>query len=103
VGIAILHFKGEICEIDTMLLSCRVIGRTVETSFLGYLIQKAHEHGSKQLRGWFLPTKKNAPAENFYHQHGFQKVEMQEKGTLWSLDLKPSNYYSPDWNKITIR
>jgi len=103
VGVAILHFEGEICEIDTMLLSCRVIGRTVETSFLGYLIQNAQEHGSKRLRGWFLPTKKNAPAENFYGQHGFQKVEVQENGTLWSLDLTKLYYNSPDWNKLTVR
>jgi FkbH-like protein len=102
VGIAILHFEGETCELDTLLLSCRVIGRTVETSFLGYLIQKAQERGSKQLQGWFVPTKKNAPAENFYHQHGFQKVKIEEKGTLWSLDLKAPNHNLPDWNRINI-
>src|SRR5262249_23930379 len=32
VGVSITHDQGEICEIDTFLLSCRIIGRTVETA-----------------------------------------------------------------------
>ncbi|MBA4383634.1 MAG: hypothetical protein C0410_02760 [Anaerolinea sp.] len=102
VGVAILHIEGEIAEIDTMLLSCRVIGRTIETSFLWYLIHKACELDIKQFRGWFLPTKKNIPCENFYSQHGFQEVERRDQGVLWSLNLEESTFDSPDWNKITI-
>jgi len=37
VGVAIAHDQGEQCEVDTFLLSCRVIGRTVETALLAHL------------------------------------------------------------------
>ncbi len=73
VGVAITHDEGEQCDVDTFLLSCRVIGRTVETALLAYLAESAALRGCKHLVGWFLPTKKNAPARDFYQQHGLER------------------------------
>ncbi len=96
VGVAILAEKGDTCEIDTLLLSCRVIGRTVETAFLAKLAEEARSAGATHVEGWFLPTKKNAPAKEFYARHGFEKVAETPEGTRWVLDLgKPPQ--SPDW------
>jgi FkbH-like protein len=100
VGVAIAHDKGEQCELDTFLLSCRVIGRTVETALLAHLVKSASERGCKRLTGWFLPTKKNAPARDFYQQHEFTLVEQNDKGSLWSLDLTRQQVAFPDWVKL---
>jgi len=102
VGVAITHDEGEQCEIDTFLLSCRVIGRTVETALLAHIAKNAAERGRKRLIGWFLPTKKNAPARDFYSQNGFVQQETNESGTLWGLDLKTSALRSPDWIKLNL-
>ena len=59
VGVAITHDEGDACKIDTLLLSCRIIGRTVETALLSYLAECAAARGRRRLLGWFLPTKKN--------------------------------------------
>jgi FkbH-like protein len=103
VGVAIAHDEGQQCEVDTFLLSCRVIGRTVETALLAHLAQHAAERGCKRLVGWFLPTKKNAPARDFYRQHGFERQESNGTGSLWSLDLRRLTLHSPDWIKLTVR
>jgi FkbH-like protein len=102
VGVAIAHDEGEQCELDTFLLSCRVIGRTVETALLAHIARSAAERGRKRLIGWFLPTKKNAPARDFYQQHGFQRQESNGSGSLWMLDLADSSLQSPDWIKLKI-
>lgn len=102
VGVAIAHDQGDQCEIDTFLLSCRVIGRTVETALLGYIAESAQQRGCKRLVGWFLPTKKNAPARDFYQQHGFVKREQNESGSLWVLDLKDSTLRSSEWIKLRV-
>jgi FkbH-like protein len=104
VGVAIAHDDDEAgqCEIDTFLLSCRVIGRTVETALLAHLAQSAAQRGYKRLVGWFLPTKKNAPARDFYEQHGFERKETNATGTLWALDLKSSTLRCPDWIKLKV-
>jgi FkbH-like protein len=101
VGLAITREIGEICEVDTFLLSCRVIGRSVETVLLAHLIEEAKRRGVRRLRGWFLPTKKNAPAQDFYATHGFgQQARNENGGCLWSLDLAGSRVVCPDWIKV---
>ena len=102
VGVAIAHDEGEQCEVDTFLLSCRVIGRTVETALLAHLAESAARRGRRRLVGWFLPTKKNAPARDFYPQHGFERQETNGAGSLWTIDLKSSTLRCPDWIKLKV-
>jgi FkbH-like protein len=100
VGVSITRDEGEVCEIDSFLLSCRVIGRTVETALLAHLAEEAAARGRKRLVGWFLPTKKNAPAREFYKQHGFEVANENGDGALWSLDLTKQRIASPEWVKV---
>jgi FkbH-like protein len=96
VGVAISKLEDGVCEIDTFLMSCRVIGRTVETALLARIAADAKERGASILRGRFLPTKKNAPAADFYREHGFEEGS---EGT-WALDLREKGIAMPEW--ITI-
>lgn len=102
VGVAITRQEGSIAEIDTFLLSCRVIGRTVETAFLSFLAARARSNGATRLQGWFLPTKKNAPARDFYSGHGFVAAEQNGDGTLWTIDLKQNSLSAPEWVRLHI-
>ena len=73
VGVAILAQKEEgAWLIDTLLLSCRVLGRDVETAFLSALADVVIQAGGSRLVGRFVPTPKNHQVENFYSKHGFQ-------------------------------
>src|SRR5204862_4717077 len=47
-------------EIDTLVLSCRVLGRGVETALAAVLQVRAQESGKRVLRGRYIPTAKNA-------------------------------------------
>jgi predicted enzyme involved in methoxymalonyl-ACP biosynthesis len=57
--------------IDTFLLSCRVLGRGVETALLAALAEEARTEGAEYLLASFIPTAKNAPASTFLPDHGF--------------------------------
>lgn len=103
VGVAITSDEGNTRDIDTFLLSCRVIGRSVETAILSYLAQDARNRGLTQMRGWFLPTKKNAPAKDFYAQHGFSVEQRETRGSLWALRLGEKTPACPEWIKLTIQ
>ena len=95
VGVAITKQEDGVCEIDTLLMSCRVIGRTVETALLAKVAADAKDNGARTLQGRFVPTRKNAPASDFYKDHEFQEVE----SGLWSLDLYEKQLQVPDWIK----
>jgi FkbH-like protein len=60
--------------IDTLLLSCRVLGRGVETSLLAALADEARADGAAEFKASFIPTAKNAAALSFLPDHGFQNV-----------------------------
>jgi FkbH-like protein len=102
VGVSITHDERDSCEIDTFLLSCRVIGRTVETALLSALAKAASERACTRLSGYFLPTKKNAPAQKFYSRHGFQLASENSEGSLWVLDLQKQQVPFPGWIKLKI-
>ena len=51
VGVLITRAGEDVCEIDTFLLSCRVIGRTIETAMLGFLTDASKSQGRKRSAG----------------------------------------------------
>ena len=87
VGVLMARVDSARCEIDTLLLSCRVIGKGVETLMLADAAAIAKQRGAGELEGWFLPTPKNAPASDLYQRHGFQVREQSAAGTRWAIDL----------------
>lgn len=104
VGVVIVHAgNADAWEIDTFLLSCRVIGRTVETAILSYIAQSARQEGARSLTGWFKPTKKNAPAKDVYSAHGFVKAAEQDGDILWRLDLAERDITCPEWVSVQVQ
>ncbi|RDJ32182.1 MAG: HAD-IIIC family phosphatase [Crenarchaeota archaeon] len=69
--------------LDTFLLSCRVMGRRVEDGILSHILMTAKTQGVKKIKGKFIPTKKNKPAEDFLKNYGFTK---EEDFWIYSLD-----------------
>ncbi len=68
--------------LDTFLLSCRVMGRKIETAILFSLLAYAKKCGVKTIIGKYIPTKKNEPIKNFLSEHGFK-----QDGESWKFDL----------------
>jgi len=99
-GVIILRFTDDVAEIDTFLLSCRIIGRTVETAVVAYLLKECRHIGANRLEGWFIPSKKNTPAEPFYESHGFQPLAQEGGKTRWSLGVAAAEVSCPDWIRL---
>lgn len=97
VGALFMRIVGDSAEIDTFLLSCRVIGRTIETAMLSRACHIATVRHCGRLAGWFLPTRKNAPAAKVYSDHGFIMTDQTEVGTFWQLDLSERSIETPAW------
>jgi FkbH-like protein len=80
VGVAIARVEGDVLDIDTLLMSCRVIGRTVEHALVGELARAGIEHGCSALRGTYVPTAKNGLVRDLYATLGFE-LERDDGGT----------------------
>jgi len=103
IGVTITRDVGDICEIDTCLMSCRVIGRGVETAMLSCIIDQARSRGMQKVVGKFIPTKKNVPARDFYSMHGFRKEAEQNGEILWTLEIRQSTISCPNWIELIIK
>ena len=101
VGLALARRQGDSCVIDSLLLSCRVIGRGIESALLAYIGQQALRSGAKRLVGEYIATKKNAPCAEFYSHHGFARIDPSEGifsgSVFYELDLTSSAITSPKW------
>ncbi len=75
-------------EIETWLMSCRVLGRTIEEATLNLLVDVARKHGCTRLVGRYRPTAKNGMVSQHYRRLGFQKLAVLETGeSQWELDV----------------
>ncbi len=80
--------KPSTLQIDTWLMSCRVIARTVEDFSLNYLVETAKTLGYQRLQGEFIPTAKNQLVADLYDRFGFTRgPERADGGRLYTLDL----------------
>jgi len=102
VGAMLTRDSGDVCEVDTFLLSCRVISRTVETAMLAFLVEECRKRGIPVLEGWYFPTAKNTPCKDLYAQHGFQIAETQGENVRWRLHADAATIAYPAWLRVTV-
>jgi predicted enzyme involved in methoxymalonyl-ACP biosynthesis len=70
VGAVIFEAGAEAVEVDTLLLSCRALGRGVEHRMLARLGEVARARALGGVNVPFVPTGKNQPALDFLSQSG---------------------------------
>jgi len=96
VGVAIVRKELKTWVIDSFLMSCRVIGRKLETAFVASILADAKRSSVSTIIGEYIPTKKNEPAKSFYPDHKFSK----HKDFEWILDLTKCTVAAPPWVEI---
>jgi FkbH-like protein len=76
-------------ELDTFLMSCRVLGRFVEDQILDHFIKQLRSDGFSRLRVRFIPTRKNAPARTFIErlQDGQLVPDGESDAQTWEFDI----------------
>ena len=74
-------------EIDTWLMSCRVLGRRVEHMVLREMLHQARARGVRRLVGRYVPTERNGMVRDHYASLGFSAVDAGFAGeTTWEID-----------------
>jgi FkbH-like protein len=70
----------EFLEVDSYLLSCRILGRDIEKVTLLKIIYNINQYSDKPVKASFIPTRKNMMASEFLDQVGFKLDEVTEEG-----------------------
>ena len=83
ISLALLEIKDKVCEINTWIMSCRVLKRGVEELVVNEIAQRAAEKSCTKLSGKYLPTAKNGMVKDLYSAMGF----IRQNGTFSTPDL----------------
>jgi FkbH-like protein len=87
-------------EIDTWLMSCRVLGRKVEYMVLHEIVAHARAAGVHRLAGTYRPTERNQLVMDHYAKLGFNKVRQDPSGvTEWDFLIGDAT----EWDAVPMR
>jgi FkbH-like protein len=102
IGVVLLKKVGRMATIDSFLMSCRAMGRGIETAIMNHIKHRLMEDRSGlELRGRYLPTPKNQPVEHFYEQQGFRLLESSPSGEkLYGLRRDEVRREPCDWIRV---
>jgi FkbH-like protein len=100
ISIVIGRVSGEAFQIDTWLMSCRVLKRQVEDTLLNELSRLARARGCLYLEGTYRSTPKNEMVREFYPRMGFHTRTTTSDGGEFVLDLAS---FRPRPTKMTLR
>jgi len=88
ISVVILHFENGVAEIDTWLMSCRVLKRQVEEVVLNEILRQARVRSCREVRGIYLPTEKNGIVEDLFTKFGFIPQEKGGPGKCYGLAIQ---------------
>lgn len=97
-GLLIAERQGDTGFVDTLLLSCRVLGKNYEIAFVDHCLTLLAEEWA--LRTWeseYRPTPKNAQVADFWPRVGLKETMRDAEGTRYCAQVaqrrsEPSSY-----------
>jgi FkbH-like protein len=95
-GLMIILLDKQNAYIDTLLLSCRILGKKIEYVFVKYLLIELKKNGIQQIRASYIRTTKNEHVENFYDSIGFTAKKTLPNMTDYELILFDIELSLPD-------
>lgn len=92
VGLYLIEQNDSVARIDSLILSCRALGRGIENCIMNNIKQDFLLSGKcSVLQGLFIMTAKNKPASTYFTDQGFQKTaDDDDKEQHYELSGKAS-------------
>ena len=90
--------------IDTLLLSCRILGKGIESAFVKSVLKILKDGKYESIKAQYIPSGKNVQVSDFYDRCGFKPVSGDESGVkLYSINLEDADLNVKPYYQITIK
>jgi len=101
IGVALVHREDNQWTMDVLTFSCRAMGKTVEQTFLTYLMNEAKKQGAMKLVGKYVKTDRNEAVERLFEEAEFVKSTGSNEMVFWHYDFGERGVPKyPDWFEI---
>lgn len=93
---------GNDVQIDTFLMSCRVIGRKIETAVMMEILNFLKAKGFGKVTAYYFPTPKNNQVIEFYETCGFNLLAKENGNKVYELTLSDFQAEQPNYLTLTV-
>jgi len=102
VGVAIVDATNpDTHVIDSLLMSCRVLRRGIESTIIHHLCAQAQKAGAQRVEGRFERTAKNAQVADLFTEHGFTASDGNTDDERTFTTTLPSPAHAPTHIEIS--
>lgn len=102
-AVLIKIIDGTTASIDSLLLSCRILGKGIENVFINSVLRLLKNNGIMKVYAEYLQTLKNNQVSDFYDRAGFSLTSSDGNAKSYSADLNSMDMPIDDYYKITIK
>jgi FkbH-like protein len=92
-GLAIIRLTGVTASVDTLLMSCRVLGRNIELRFIDEIVKNLLGAGIVNLEGFYYKTLKNQQVELFFDKIGFNLIQTNTDQKKYLCELHKYQFH----------
>ena len=94
--------KGDFLFIDTLLMSCRIIGRNIEFEFVNSIINYFKKFKITEVHSIYIPSNKNEQVKDFYEKINFKLISNAEEKKYYTMiedfNLNKTSYIKVNHN-----
>lgn len=101
VGLVIIELGGNEANIDSFLLSCRVIGRNIEFKLMDIIANIVKQKNLAKLNASYIKSLKNKQVNDLYDRSGFRVIEKNESSIDYEILIK--SYTSKNLDYIRVK
>jgi FkbH-like protein len=100
-GVAVMRYESKVATVENFLMSCRVIGRGVETGIWTRIAADALQRGCTELRANFIPSAKNVQVADFYDRLGMTMTEEGDGSRQYVIAIADFDALPNPWIEMT--
>jgi len=95
-GVAIISYENESANIESFLMSCRIIGRGAEDVLIDTVIKVIKDKGHKSIFAKYIKSAKNQQVQDFYVKRGFDVHNHEEQSTVYKFNQEANHKLNID-------
>ncbi|MHA1687559.1 MAG: HAD-IIIC family phosphatase [Candidatus Heimdallarchaeaceae archaeon] len=101
IGVGVIKREPNRWIMDVLTFSCRAMGKTVEKTFLSFLMKEAKKDKATKLVGKYRKTEKNEAIERLFTESNFEKKGTEGDFIIWEYNFGEKGIPDyPDWFSI---
>lgn len=101
-AVCIVKENNDTANIDSFLMSCRIMGRNIECTIMNHIVDTYKQKGTKIIEAAYFPTIKNIPVCRFYDESGFFLVKQEGANKEYKLVIADYKPYNIEYIKIKL-